>query len=52
MKQTKLLKELNIACIKNDIGRIQKLKKIQIEKILKHRAKGKPFSTKWTLVNL
>lgn len=50
MKQKKLVQELYNACLKGDKAREEELRKKEFEKILKHKAKGKPFGPKWTVV--
>ena len=52
MKQSKLLTELYKACFDNDAEKIAKLRKKEFRKIAKHRAEGKPFTPKWTLVRI
>jgi hypothetical protein len=52
MKQKKLVSELFKACFDHDTETIAKLKKKEFAKILKHKAEGKPFTTKWTVVNV
>jgi hypothetical protein len=49
MKQSKLLKELYAASLSHDEKRLEELKKIEFQKILARKAKGKPFTPKWTL---
>jgi hypothetical protein len=52
MKQKKLVSELYKACFAHDTETIAKLRKKEFAKILKHKAEGKPFTTKWTVVNV
>jgi hypothetical protein len=49
MKQSKLLKELYAASLSHDEKRLNKLRKLEFEKIISRKAKGKPFTPKWTL---
>jgi len=52
MKQKKLLKELNMACVRHDVEKQKELYLKELHKIFKHRAEGKSFGPKWTAVRI
>ena len=52
MKQRKLVDALYRACLAHDAEKISKLRKLEFGKIFKHRAQGKPFNAKWTVVKI
>jgi hemerythrin len=52
MKQKKLVQEVYQACLSHDAEKMAHLRKVEFKKIFKHRAEGKPFSTRWSVVKL
>ena len=51
MKQSKLVEKMYQASLSHDEKMIQKLRKLEFEKIINRKAKGKPFTSKWTLAD-
>ena len=52
MKQRKLLNKVYQACVDRDVERQQELRRKEFAKIIRHKAQGKPFDGKWTLVRV
>lgn len=52
MKQRKLVQEVYKACFTHDADRLAELRKEEFRKILKRRSEGKPFTPRWTLIQI
>jgi hypothetical protein len=52
MKQRKLVTKVYQACIDHDTKKQLELRKKEFAKIVKHKAEGKSFDGKWTLVRV
>jgi hypothetical protein len=52
MKQSKLVTKVYRACLDHDAKKQLELRKKEFAKIIKHKAAGKTFDTKWTLVQV
>jgi hypothetical protein len=52
MKQSKLVRKVYQACISHDVEKQQELRLKEFAKIVKHKAAGKAFDTKWTLIRV
>lgn len=52
MKQRKLVKEVYKACMEHDQEKLAQLRKKEFAKILKRKAEGRPFNTRWMVVQL
>jgi hypothetical protein len=52
MKQNKLVRKVYQACTDHNVGKQRELRIKEFAKILKHKAAGKPFTAKWTVVQV
>ena len=52
MKQRKLITKVYQACLDHDAEKQQELRRKEFAKIVKHKAAGKLFDTKWTLITV
>ena len=52
MKQSKLVNKVYQACLDHDAEKQQELRKKEFAKIIKHKAQGKSFDTKWHVVTV
>ena len=52
MKQSKLITKVYQACLDHDAQKQLELRKKEFAKIVKHKAQGKSFNTKWQVVTV
>jgi hypothetical protein len=52
MKQKTLVSKVYEACINHNLAALSKLRKQEFEKIIKRKKKSKPFTGKWTVIQI
>jgi hypothetical protein len=52
MKQSKLITKVYQACVDHDVEKQRELRVKEFVKILRHKAQGKAFTPKWTVVQV
>jgi hypothetical protein len=52
MKQSKLVRKVYQACLEHNVEKQQELRRKEFAKIVRHKAAGKAFDGKWTLVTV
>jgi len=52
MKQSKLITKVYQACLDHDAKKLEELRREEFRKIVKHKAAGKSFDTKWHVVRV
>jgi len=52
MRQKKLIRKLYQACVAHDQDCIEQLRREEFLKIFRRRAKGQPFTSRWTVVSV
>ena len=52
MKQSKLITKVYQACLDHDAKKQQELRRKEFAKIIRHKAQGKSFDTKWHVVTV
>jgi len=51
VKQSKLIQKMYRASLSQNDKKLEELRKLEFEKIIDRKAKGKQFTTKWTLAD-
>lgn len=51
MKQSKLIQKMYQASLSHNDKKIEALRKLELQKILDRKAKGKSFTPKWTVAD-